>query len=71
MHGLDTDTRATVPAVGSADVVAGIFFTLAPFVESEVLAAHDCFCCMFFLQSGSCRLTVAGCPRVPAVRFGS
>ena len=50
MHGLDADARATVPAVGGADVVAGIFFALAPFVECEVLAAHGCFCCMLFFN---------------------
>lgn len=50
MHGLDADARATVPAVGGADVVAGIFFALAPFVECKVLAAHGCFFCMLFFK---------------------
>lgn len=36
----DGDTRAFVFFVRSADEVAGIFFTPAPFVYGEVLLAH-------------------------------
>lgn len=50
VNGLDADTRATVSAVGGADIVAGIFFALAPFVECEILTAHDCFCGMLFFK---------------------
>ena len=32
MHGLNADAWATIPAVSGADIVAGIFFALAPFV---------------------------------------
>lgn len=39
-NGFDGDTRAFVFFVGSADEVAGIFFTPAPFVYGEVLLAH-------------------------------
>jgi hypothetical protein len=51
MHGLDADRPGQpVPAVGGADVVASIFFALAPFVECEVLAAHGCFFCILFFK---------------------
>lgn len=71
MHGLNADARTTVPVVGGADVVAGIFFALAPFVECEVLAAHGCFCSMLFFKVAVDRWLLRGVPQVPAVRFGS
>ena len=60
MHGLDADARTAIPAAGGTDVVAGIFFALAPFVECKVLTTHIAFvgCCSSKLQ-----LTVASCPR--------
>lgn len=40
VHSLDADTRTTIAAAMGADVVAGVFFAAAPFIKSEVLAAH-------------------------------
>lgn len=40
VHGFDSDAGAAVATVRGADAVSSIFFALAPFVESEVLAAH-------------------------------
>jgi hypothetical protein len=40
VNGFDGDTGTFVFFVGSADKVAGIFFTPTPFIYGEVLLAH-------------------------------
>jgi hypothetical protein len=41
MNSFNTDTGTVVAANSGANTVAGVFFTLTPLVESEVLATHD------------------------------
>lgn len=40
VDGFDAYARTTIATVAGADVVAGVFLAMAPFVESVVLATH-------------------------------
>jgi hypothetical protein len=63
---LNADSRTAVPSVAGADAVSCVFFTVAPFVQGEVLAAHDgeFYCWGFVLID---RVVSSLDPRSPAI----
>lgn len=77
VHGFDGDAWAAVATVGGADIVSCVFLAVAPFVESEVLAAHcessDLSCEIFdwrgVLSSGSNVASEIGLLQMGVVRF--